>query len=48
VYEEMDRRYENSKFILTRRKNSDAWFNSLKKHSIKKGPTGYEKNRVWI
>lgn len=43
VYEEMDREYENSKFILTRRKNSDAWFNSLKKHSIKKGPTEYRK-----
>ena len=43
VYEEMDRRYENSKFILTRRKNGDAWFDSLKKHSIKTGPTEYRK-----
>lgn len=43
VYEEMDERYEDSKFILTRRKNSDVWFNSLKKHSIKKGPTEYRK-----
>lgn len=43
VYKEMDRRYENSKFVLTRRKNSDVWFKSLKKHSIKKGPTEYRK-----
>lgn len=43
VYEEMDRRYEDSKFILTRRKDSEVWFDSLKKHSIKKGPTEYRK-----
>lgn len=41
VYEEMDKRYEESKFILTRRESSDVWFESLKKHSIKKGPTEY-------
>lgn len=43
IYKELDKEYDNSKFILTRRKGSEAWFESLKKHAIKTGPTEYRK-----
>ena len=46
VYEEMDERYEDSKFILTRRKNSDVWFNSLKNTPSKRGLRNIEKSRT--
>src|SRR6056297_1638044 len=33
LYKELDQRFPGSKFILTTRKNSEAWFRSLKKHA---------------
>ncbi|PSQ96749.1 MAG: hypothetical protein BRD55_05595 [Bacteroidetes bacterium SW_9_63_38] len=41
VYEEMDRRYENTKFILTQRSDAEAWYDSLKRHALRTGPTEY-------
>ncbi len=32
LYRELDQRHPGSKFILTRRRSVDAWFNSLRKH----------------
>lgn len=43
VYEEIDQRYPNSKFILTTRSDSETWFQSLKKHANRTGPTEYRK-----
>jgi hypothetical protein len=41
VYKELDQRYEHAKFILTRRANASVWFNSLKRHALRTGPTEY-------
>jgi hypothetical protein len=38
IYQKLDERYENSKFILTTRKSAQDWFGSLKKHSERRGP----------
>lgn len=38
IYKELDLMFPGSKFILTTRKNGEAWLNSLKKYSIKKNP----------
>ena len=43
VYEAIDRRFPDCKFILTRRKNPEAWFDSLCRHSLKTGPTEYRR-----
>jgi hypothetical protein len=43
LYKEMDNKYENAKFILTKRKNSREWFGSLKKHADITGPTEAKK-----
>lgn len=43
VYEEMDRRYEEAKFILTRRSSPEDWFSSLKRHALRTGPTEYRR-----
>ena len=43
MYEEIDRRYPGSKFILTTRRSSDVWFESLTKHAKKTGPTIYRR-----
>jgi hypothetical protein len=43
VYKEMSEKYPNSKFILTTRKSSDIWYESLCKHSLKTGPSEFRK-----
>ncbi len=39
VYKELAIRFPDAKFILTLRKDTDTWFNSLCKHSLLTGPT---------
>lgn len=39
IYKELDEKYENSKFILTIRKDQNTWYNSLCKHAQRTGPT---------
>jgi hypothetical protein len=43
IYKEIDQKYPDSKFILTRRNNAEAWFASLEKHSERMGPTDMRK-----
>jgi hypothetical protein len=39
LYKKIAKQYPSSKFVLTRRSNSDAWLKSLKKAYARKGPT---------
>ena len=39
MFEFLDRKFPNSKFILTQRKTADIWFESLCKHAERTGPT---------
>lgn len=39
MYRELDERYSEAKFILTLRKSSETWFNSLCRHALRTGPT---------
>jgi hypothetical protein len=39
LYQEIDKRYPGSKFVLTKRKNVDIWYQSLVKHADRTGPT---------
>jgi hypothetical protein len=39
LYKEFDKEYPNAKFILTTRLDSETWFRSLYRHSLKTGPT---------
>lgn len=41
VYREIDRRYPDSKFVLTTRRDSKRWLRSLKRHAAKTGPTEF-------
>lgn len=41
LYQELDRRYDDAKFVLTRRSSASVWFNSLKRHALRTGPTEY-------
>ena len=41
VYKQLDQRYDDAKFILTRRPNASVWFSSLKRHALRTGPTEY-------
>ena len=43
IYKEIDEAFPGTKFILTRRKTADAWFNSLSKHAGRTGPTDFRK-----
>jgi hypothetical protein len=43
VYKELDHRYDDAKFILTRRSSPEVWFDSLKRHALRTGPTEYRK-----
>lgn len=43
LYKELYKKYPESKFILTTRKSSTAWYKSLCKHSIRTGPTEFRK-----
>jgi len=41
IYEELDERYPDAKFILTTRKDSATWIDSLKRHADRTGPTEF-------
>ena len=43
IYKEIDEKFPNTKFILTRRINSDTWYKSLCKHAKRTGPTDFRK-----
>ncbi len=43
LYKELDERYPDSKFILTERKDSEKWFQSIAKHAKRRGPTAERK-----
>jgi hypothetical protein len=43
IYKELAQKYPGAKFILTTRINEDIWFESLKKHSHRTGPTEQRK-----
>ncbi len=43
VFAAIDERYPDCKFILTRRKTKEAWFDSLCRHAKKTGPTEYRR-----
>ncbi len=43
VYEHIDQTFPETKFILTRRVDSETWFQSLCKHADRTGPTIYRK-----
>lgn len=43
IYKEIDKKYTNSKFVLTVRKEPEVWYQSLKKHSIRIDTSDYEK-----
>lgn len=42
-YQLIDRRFPGSKFILTKRKDPETWFESLCAHADRTGPTIYRK-----
>lgn len=42
-YQRIDRNFPGSKFILTKRKNPETWFESLCAHADRTGPTVYRK-----
>ena len=48
VYKKMDDRYPHSKFILTTRKNSEVWFQSLCKHSERSENKNSQINQNYI
>ncbi|MEO1132059.1 MAG: sulfotransferase [Cyanobacteria bacterium J06639_1] len=39
VYQQLDRAYPGSKFVLTKRKDPQTWYKSLCKHAQRTGPT---------
>jgi len=41
IYKEIDKRFPDSKFILTLRHDAETWYKSLCRHSDKTGPTNY-------
>lgn len=43
IYEELDARYPDAKFILTTRKDNATWIDSLKRHADRTGPTEFRK-----
>lgn len=44
IYKDIDEKFPHTKFILTRRKDSDTWFRSLCKHAERTGPTSFRKH----
>ncbi len=46
IYKDLDKRFPNSKFILTIRKNSKIWLNSFRKHCDRGAPAGCPRNRL--
>lgn len=43
MYELLDSRYPGSKFILTERTDPETWYESLRKHAERTGPTEFRK-----
>ena len=43
MYRKLYEKYPDAKFILTTRKSPEIWYESLCKHSIRKGPTEHRK-----
>ena len=43
IYRELDERYPGSKFVLTTRRDGEAWVNSLKRHALLTGPTEFRR-----
>lgn len=43
IYKQIDEKFPHTKFILTRRKNAEIWFESLCKHADRTGPTDFRK-----
>lgn len=43
VYQAIDQRFPDTKFILTRRKDAETWFDSICRHAHRTGPTDYRK-----
>jgi len=43
IYKDIDQKFQEAKFILTRRKNPEVWFQSLCKHADRTGPTIFRK-----
>lgn len=43
IFRQIDKKFPNTKFILTRRKNAETWFNSLCSHAVRTGPTEFRK-----
>lgn len=43
VYQEIDEKFPGSKFILTRRKDSESWYKSICKHADRTGSSRYRK-----
>jgi len=41
VYREFDARFPDARFVLTRRASPGAWFESLRKHAERTGPTAF-------
>ncbi|MFH0946079.1 MAG: sulfotransferase family protein [Planctomycetota bacterium] len=41
AYREIDERFPDSRFILTKRRTAEAWYESLCRHALKTGPTRY-------
>lgn len=39
LYEQLDERYPDAKFILTERRDAETWFASLAAHAKRRGPT---------
>jgi hypothetical protein len=47
IFEELDRMYPGSKFILTTRKSPETWVNSLKKHSLTTHPLNHSRKLMY-
>ena len=47
IYEQLDRNFPGSKFILTVRKSDTTWLNSLKKHSLRTSPSEHCRKFVY-
>jgi hypothetical protein len=44
VYQDIDRAFPGTKFILTRRVDGERWFTSICKHALRKGPSKYRRH----
>jgi hypothetical protein len=44
IFRQIDEKFPNTKFVLTRRKDAETWFSSLCKHADRTGPTDFRKS----